>query len=42
MVLFVDAVFADPQGPNPLPVIEVFTSEKYPVIDTDAKNVPGD
>ena len=36
MVLFVDAVFADPQGPNPLPVIEVFTSEKYPVIDTDA------
>ena len=36
MVLFADAVFADPQGPNPLPVIEVFTSEKYPVIDTDA------
>jgi len=36
MVLLVDAVFADPQGPNPLPVIEVFTSEKYPVIDTDA------
>jgi len=35
MVLFADAVFADPQGPNPLRVIEVFTSEKYPVIDTD-------
>ena len=36
MVLFADAVFADPQGPNPLPVIEVFTSDKHPIIDTDA------
>ena len=36
MVLFADTAFADPQGPNSLPVIEVFTSDKHPVIDTDA------
>ena len=41
MVLFVDAVFADPQGPNLLPFIEVFTSDKHPIIDTDA-NGAGD
>ena len=35
MVLFVDAVFADLQGPNPLPVIEVFTSDKHPITDAN-------
>jgi len=37
MVLFVDAVFADAQGSNPSHLIEAFTSDKRPLIDTDAK-----
>jgi len=35
LVLFVDTTFADPRGLNPLPVIEVFTSAQYPVVETD-------
>ena len=37
LALFADTTFADPQGLNPLSVIEVFTSAQYPIVDTDAK-----
>ena len=36
LVLFADATFADPRGLNPSPVIEVFTSAQYPIVETDA------
>jgi integrating conjugative element protein (TIGR03757 family) len=36
LVLLADTTFADPQGLNPPPVIEVFTSAKHPVSHTDA------
>jgi integrating conjugative element protein (TIGR03757 family) len=39
LVLFADATFADPRELNPLPVIEVFTSAQYPLVETDAKRV---
>jgi integrating conjugative element protein (TIGR03757 family) len=37
LVLFAGSTFADPRGPNLPPVIEVFTSAKYPLINTAAK-----
>ena len=37
LALFADTTFADPHAPNPLPVIEVFTSAKQPIRNTDAK-----
>ena len=37
LVLSVEITFADPRGSGPPHVIEVFTSEKYPVVETDAK-----
>ena len=40
LVLLADTTFADPQGLNPLPVIEVFTSAKHPVSHTDAMGAP--
>ena len=36
LVLFAGTTFADPRGPNPRHVIEVFTSARYPVVETDA------
>ena len=39
LVLFADSAFADHWGLNPPPIIEVFTSDKRPLIDTDAKGV---
>ena len=40
LVLLADTTFADPQGLNLLPVIEVFTSPKHPIRNTDAKGAP--
>ena len=37
LVLSVDSTFADQRGPGLPHVIEVFTSEKYPVVETDAE-----
>ena len=37
LVLFAGTTFADPRGPNPPRVIEVFTSAQYPIVETDAK-----
>jgi integrating conjugative element protein (TIGR03757 family) len=37
LVLFAEATFADPQGLKPPHFIEVFTSARYPIVDTDAK-----
>ena len=37
LVLFAGTAFADPRGPNPPHLIEVFTSAQYPVVETDAK-----
>ena len=37
LVLSVDSTFADQRGPGLPHVIEVFTSEKYPVVETDVK-----
>ena len=36
LVLFAGITFADPRGPNPRHVIEVYTSAQYPVVETDA------
>ena len=35
LVLLADTAYADPHGPNPPPVIEVFTSANYPLVDTE-------
>ena len=40
LALFADTTFADPHAPNPLTVIEVFTSGKFPIRNTDAKGAP--
>ena len=37
LVLFAGSMFAGQRGPNLPPVIEVFTSAKRPLINTDAK-----
>ena len=37
LFLSADSTFADPRGPGLPHVIEVFTSEKYPVVETDIK-----
>jgi integrating conjugative element protein (TIGR03757 family) len=37
LVLFADSAFADPRGSNLPHAIEVFTSDKRPMIDSDAK-----
>ena len=37
LVLSVDSTFADQRGPGLPHVIEVFTSEKCPVVETDAE-----
>lgn len=37
LVLSFDGAFADQNGPNQPHVIEVFTSTKYPLVDTDTK-----
>jgi integrating conjugative element protein (TIGR03757 family) len=37
LVLFAGTTFADQHGLNPPRVIEVFTSAKYPIVETDAK-----
>jgi integrating conjugative element protein (TIGR03757 family) len=42
LVLFADATCADPRGPNPPPVIEVFTSAERPLVETDANDSGGD
>ena len=42
LVLLADTACADPRGPNPPPVIEVFTSAERPLIETDANDSGGD
>jgi len=42
LVLFAGTTFADPRGPNPRHVIEVFTSAQYPVFETDTKGSGSD
>ena len=42
LVLLADTAFADPRGPNPPSVIEVFTSAKYPLVDADASRSGSD
>ena len=42
LVLLVDTACADPRGPTPPPVIEVFTSAERPLIETDANDSGGD
>ena len=42
LVLLADTTYADPRGPNPPPVIEVFTSAERPLIETDANDSGGD
>ena len=37
LLLFVDTTIANQRGPNPPHIIEVFTSTKYPIVETDAK-----
>ena len=37
LLLFVDTTIANQRGPNPPYIIEVFTSTKYPIVETDAK-----
>ena len=37
VVLCADTAFADPRGSNLPHAIEIFTSDKHPLIDTDAK-----
>jgi integrating conjugative element protein (TIGR03757 family) len=37
VVLFADTAFADPRGSNLPHAIEIFTSDKHPLIDTDVK-----
>ena len=37
LVVSADTAFADQRGSNPPPVIEVFTADKHPLIDTDAR-----
>ena len=37
LVLFADSAFADLRGTNPAPIIEVFTSDKRPIIDVDTE-----
>jgi len=41
LVLLADTACADPRGPNPPPVIEVFTSAERPLIETDANDSGG-
>ena len=38
LVLLADTACADPRGPNPPQVIEVFTSANHPLVDTDAND----
>ena len=42
LVLLADTVCADPRGPTPPPVIEVFTSAERPLIETDANGSGSD
>ena len=42
LVLLADTACADPRGPTPPPVIEVFTSAERPLIETDANDSGGD
>ena len=42
LVLLADTACADPRGPNPPPVIEVFTSAERPLIKTDANDSGSD
>ena len=37
LVVSADTAFADQRGSNPPAVIEVFTADKHPLIDTDAR-----
>ena len=42
LVLLADTACADPRGPTPSPVIEVFTWAERPLIKTDANDSGGD